>query len=92
MCTKSSNWFAAMLRKSLRSIFPLRVFGSAGAQWITSGIAKNPICSKNQKKQPQGRVNHYIWIFRTVTITLQISCRSMENKSAQHFEDAHSHH
>jgi hypothetical protein len=37
-------------------------------------------------------VNHYIWIFRTVTITLQISCRSMENKSAQHFEDAHSHH
>jgi hypothetical protein len=32
MRTKSSNWFAAMLRKSLRSIFPLRVFGSAGAQ------------------------------------------------------------
>jgi hypothetical protein len=37
-------------------------------------------------------VNHYIWIFRTVTITLQISCGSMENKNAQHFEDVHSHH
>lgn len=47
---------------------------------------------KTKEKQPQGRVNHYIWIFRTVTITLQISCRSMENKNAQHFEDVHSHH
>jgi len=54
MRTKSSNWFAAMLRKSLRSIFPLRVFGSAGAQWITSGIAKDPICSKNQKNTTAG--------------------------------------
>jgi hypothetical protein len=43
-----------MLRKSLRSIFPLRVFGSAGAQWITSGIAKDPIWFKNQKKATTG--------------------------------------
>ena len=38
-----SSWFSAIFRKIRRMIFPERVFGNPGAQWITSGAAIGPI-------------------------------------------------
>ncbi len=37
---------AAIFRNTRRIIFPLRVLGSAGAQWMTSGAANAPISSR----------------------------------------------
>lgn len=45
--TRSLNWSAAIFRRIRRIIFPLLVFGSPGAQWITSGTAKDPICDSS---------------------------------------------
>jgi len=36
----------AILRRILLMIFPDRVLGRAGANWITSGVAKAPIFSR----------------------------------------------
>ena len=38
-----STSLLAILRRMRRMILPERVFGSAGAQWITSGAAMGPI-------------------------------------------------
>jgi hypothetical protein len=41
-----SNSPEAILRRMRRMILPLRVFGSPGAQWMTSGAANAPIASR----------------------------------------------
>jgi len=41
----ASNSSAAIFLKMRRMIFPDRVFGSPGAQWITSGCASAPIAA-----------------------------------------------
>lgn len=48
MSPSSSSCRAAILRKILRMILPLRVLGSPGAQWILSGAANAPICKKKR--------------------------------------------
>ena len=40
---RSSMLPLAILRRILRMIFPERVLGSTGHQWMVSGLAKEPI-------------------------------------------------
>ena len=50
-----SSSLCAILRRIRRMILPERVFGSTGAQWITSGVANAPIsdltCTHSQHQR-----------------------------------------